>query len=60
MARVEVELAIRMLQDLDVFASDLLSKLLHVHGHVAHVGPPVASVRRIIPARMGRQSDDAG
>ena len=40
MAGVEVELAIRMLQDLDVLASDLLPKLLYVNGHVAHMCPP--------------------
>jgi len=53
-AGVEVELATRMLQDLDVHESDLLSKLLHVHGFVAHVYPPVASVSKDNPCPDGR------
>ncbi len=48
-ARVEVELGILMVNDLEALASDLLSKLLHAHGYVAHIGALVASVSKDNP-----------
>ena len=59
LAGVEVELATRVLQDLDVLASDLLAKLLHVNGHIAHICPLAASLKDNPCPDGGRESDDA-